>query len=172
MRKYWLRLEKGWGRWWTARSEHSEFRRVYYFEIMQKSSVSRLLSLIISTVVIYQSAVVAPIINISLPVDAAAKFLRAIWPIFFALIGLLGVVGAMISRKERVGAAVNVATALSMAICYGLVPFINEARDSENLGVWKGLHAGTVTLTFITLIIQLWFLSRWYKLAPQGNLSH
>ena len=78
----------------------------------------------------------------------------------------------MISRKERVGVAVNVATALSMAICYGLVPFINEARDSENLGVWKGLHAGTVALTFITLIIQLWFLSRWYKLAPQGNLSH
>ena len=101
---------------------------------MQKSSVSRLLSLIIATVVIYQSAVVAPIINIYLPVDAAAKLLRAIWPIFFALIGLLGDVGAVISRKERVGADVNVATALSMAICYGFVPFINEARDSENLG--------------------------------------
>ena len=139
---------------------------------MQKSSVSRLLSSIIATVVIYQSAVVAPIINISLPVDAAAKLLRAIWPIFFALIGLLGVVGAVISRKERVGAAVNVATALSMAICYGLVPFINEARDSENLGAWKGLHAATVALTFLTLITQLGFVSRWRKLAPQGNLSH
>ena len=139
---------------------------------MQKSSVSRLLSLIIATVVIYQSAAVAPIINISLPVDAAAKLLRAIWPIFFALIGLLGVVGAVISRKERVGAAVNVATALSMAICYGLVPFINEARDSENLGVWKGLHAATVALTFLTLITQLGFVSRWHKLALQDNLSH
>ena len=139
---------------------------------MQKSSVSRLLSLIIATVVIYQSAAVAPIINISLPVDSAAKLLRAIWPIFFALIGLLGVVGAVISRKERVGAAVNVATALSMAICYGLVPFINEARDSENLGLWKGLHAATVALTFLTLITQLGFVSRWHKLAPQGNLSH
>ena len=136
---------------------------------MQINSFSRSLSVIIVTVLIYQSAIVAPAINIALPTDAAARMLRFIWPTFFALIGLLGLVGAILSKKHKVAAAVNVATVFSMATCYVLVPFINEARDSENLGVWKTLHAVTVALTFLSLVLQLGFTSRWYKSAPKRD---
>ena len=136
---------------------------------MQINSFSRSLSVIIITVIIYQSAIVAPAINIALPTDGAARMLRFIWPIFFALIGLLGLVGAILSKKHKVAAAVNVATVFFMVTCYMLVPFINEARDSENLGVWKALHAVTVALTFLSLVLQLGFALRWYKLAPKRD---
>ena len=136
---------------------------------MQKNSFSRSLSVIIITVIIYQSAIVAPAINIALPTDGAARMLRFIWPIFFALIGLLGLVGAILSKKHKVAAAVNVATVFFMVTCYMLVPFINEARDSENLGVWKALHAVTVALTFLSLVLQLGFTLRWYKSAPKRD---
>jgi hypothetical protein len=136
---------------------------------MQINSFSRSLSVIIVTVLIYQSAIVAPAANIALPTDAAAKMLRFIWPIFFALIGLLGLVNAILSKKHKVAAVVNVATVFSMATCYVLVPVINEARDSENLGVWKALHAVTVALTFLSLVLQLGFTLRWYKSAPKRD---
>jgi hypothetical protein len=95
--------------------------------------------------------------------------LRFIWPIFFALIGLLGLVNAILSKKHKVAAVVNVATVFSMATCYVLVPVINEARDSENLGVWKALHAVTVALTFFVFSSATWIYFKMVQISSEAG---
>ena len=132
-----------------------------------KFSFNRALSVTIATIIVYQSALVAPAINIALEVKPAAILLRFIWPIFFALIGSLGLIGMITSRKQRVGLRVNLVTSLGMLVCYLLVPIINGAMDNDQMGLWKGLHITTVALTFVVLIFHLLYLFRWSK--PSKN---
>ena len=103
---------------------------------------------------------VAPAINIALEVKPAAILLRFIWPIFFALVGTLGLIGMIFSWKQKTGLRVNLATAVSMLICYLLVPVINGAMDNDQMGLWKSLHITTVALTFVTLILHLVYVFR------------
>ncbi|MBK1826884.1 DUF4149 domain-containing protein [Haloferula rosea] len=129
------------------------------------SPFARFLSVIIATIIVFQSAVVAPAINVALPVEPAAVLLRFIWPVFFSLIGILGLVGVVATRKQRAALLVNGATVLSMATCYFMVPVINAAMDQDNLGLWKALHILTVGLTFLCLILHLVYTFRWHKRA-------
>lgn len=125
-----------------------------------KFPFARVLSVTIATIIVYQSALVAPAINIALEVKPAAILLRFIWPIFFALVGTLGLIGMIVSWKQKTGLRVNLATAVSMLICYLLVPVINGAMDNDQMGLWKSLHITTVALTFVTLILHLVYVFR------------
>ena len=129
------------------------------------SSFARFLSVAIGTLILYQSAVVAPAINIALPVEPAAVLLRFIWPIFFALVGGLALVGMVTTRKHRAGLRVNLITTVSMVVCFLLVPVINGAKDADNMTLWKILHMVTVALTFVALILHLIYLFRSHKRA-------
>ena len=127
------------------------------------SSFVRFWSVSTATIILFQSAIVAPAINVALPVEPAAVLLRFIWPIFFALIGVMALIGVLMARKQRAGLVVNGATVLCMTVCYLLVPVINGAMDNDNLGLWKALHILTVALTFLVLVLQLGYLFRWYR---------
>ncbi|MEM9079246.1 MAG: hypothetical protein AAGC74_00975 [Verrucomicrobiota bacterium] len=124
---------------------------------------ARFLSAVISTLILYQCALVAPAINIALPVEPAAIMLRFIWPIFFALVGILGVVGVLASKTHKWARMVNLVTVLGMLVCYFLVPVINGAKDGDQMVLWKVLHMVTVALTFLSLILHLLFIFRWHK---------
>ena len=52
----------------------------------------RFLSVVVATLILFQSAIVAPAITVALEVEPAALMLRFLWPIFFALIGILGII--------------------------------------------------------------------------------
>lgn len=123
----------------------------------------RLLSVVVATLILFQSAIVAPAINLALEVEPAALMLRFLWPIFFALIGILGIIGVVTTRKQRTGLFVNGLTSLGMAVCYFLVPVINKAKDSDNMGLWNALHMITVGLTLVLLIAHLGYVFRWYR---------
>ena len=123
----------------------------------------RFASVVVATLILFQSAVVAPAINVALEPEPAALMLRFLWPIFFALIGILGIIGVVTARKQRTGLFVNGLTALGMAVCYFLVPVINKAKDSDNMGLWNALHMVTVGLTLVLLIAHLGYIFRWYR---------
>jgi hypothetical protein len=129
----------------------------------------RFLSVIIATLIVFQSGVVAPAINVALPVEPAAILLRFIWPIFFALIGSLGLVGVVTSRKHKAGLVVNGATVVGMTVCIFLVPVINAAKDEDAMALWRVLHMATVGLTFAALLLHLIFVFRWS--VPAANLG-
>jgi hypothetical protein len=133
--------------------------------VIDMSSFPRFLSVSIASIILFQSGIVAPAINLALPVESAAILLRFIWPIFFALIGVMALVGVVVARRQRAGLMVNGATVLGMVICFLLVPVINGAMDNDQLGLWKALHILTVALTFFALVLQLGYLFRWHRKA-------
>ena len=99
----------------------------------------------------------------AIDVKPAAVLLRFLWPVFFALIGVLGLVGAVTARKQKAGLIVNGATVSGMMVCFLLVPLINDANDNDHMGLWNTLHLFTVGVTFILLTMHLGYAIRWYQ---------
>ncbi len=119
-----------------------------------------MLSVAIAAVVIFQSAVVAPVANVSLSTESAALFLRFIWPLFFGVVGALSLVGLFASKNNKRGLLTHLFTLLSMVVCYALVSPINNAMDTDNLTLWTRLHLLTVGLTMLSLICHLILIFR------------
>ena len=122
----------------------------------------RMRSLIVITIVLFQSIVNAPVANISLDAEAAASFLRSIWPIFFVLVGVISITGTIKTNQVR-ARNINLITALCMIACIILVPRINLAMDAGNMTLWKILHMSTVGLTLVSLTLHIWYVVRWHR---------
>jgi len=120
-----------------------------------------MLSVVVATVVIFQSAIVAPVANVSLSAESAALFLRFIWPIFFGVLGALSLLGlVVVTKNNKLGRLTHLFTLLSMVVCYALVSTINNAMDTGNLTLWMRLHMLTVGLTMLSLIFHLILIFR------------
>ena len=119
------------------------------------------LSGIISGMILFQTSVVAPIVFTILDAESASKFLRKIFPRFFLVILLFGVLCLSISLflKDIQGIVVSFVTITSMSISYLVVPATNKARDEERSNTFRRLHTLTVVLTLFTLLANLsWLL--------------
>mgnify|MGYP001164121737 FL=1 len=126
----------------------------------------RMRSLVVITIILYQSFVIAPLANLSLAPESAALFLRSIWPIFFVLIGGIGVTG-VIQKNHTRARNINLITVVSMIACIILVPRINLAMDTGNIALWKILHMATVGLTLASLILHILFAVRWHHIHEE-----
>ena len=122
---------------------------------MKHTPLSLMLSVVVATVVIFQSAIAAPVANVSLSAESAALFLRFIWPIFFCVLGALSLVGLIVTKNNKLGLRTHLFTLFSMVLCYALVATINNAMDTGNLTLWMRLHMLTVGLTMLSLIFHL-----------------
>ena len=127
---------------------------------MKYAPISLMLSVVVATVVVFQSAIIAPVANVSLPAESAALFLRSIWPIFFGVLGALSLLGLIVTINNKLGRLTHLFTLLSMVVCYALVSTINNAMDAGNLTLWMRLHMLTVGLTMLSLIFHLILIFR------------
>jgi len=124
-----------------------------------------LLSGIIISIILYQSALIAPAINELININEASVFLRFIWPKFFILISLMSLFSLIViifnkdsnSKKKYF----VITSFLTMLFCLILVPFINEAKDIDNGFLWSILHLITVILTLVTLIFNILIMTKW-----------
>lgn len=123
----------------------------------------RMRSLVVITIILFQSCVIAPVANLSLSPGSAALFLRSIWPIFFVLVGAVGVTG-VIQKNHTRARNINLITVVSMIACIILVPRINLAMDTGNMALWKVLHMASVGLTLASLLLHILFLVRWHHM--------
>ena len=116
-----------------------------------------LLSGIISGMILFQTAVVASVVFTTLDSENASKFLRKIFPRFFLIIFILGVVGLLISflYNNIHGYTVYGITSSAMIISYLVVPATNKARDENKSTTFRRLHTVTVVLTLFTLLANL-----------------
>lgn len=126
----------------------------------------RMRSLVVITIILFQSCVIAPVANLSLAPGSAALFLRSIWPIFFVLVGVIGVTGVT-QRNHTRARNINLITVISMIACIILVPRINLAMDTGNIALWKVLHMATVGLTLVSLILHILFAVRWHHIHEE-----
>ena len=120
-----------------------------------------ILSGVISGMILFQTAIVAPVVFTTLDAENASKFLRKIFPRFFMVIFILGISALMVSSVilSIQGIIIAAITAISMFISYLVVPATNKARDEERSTAFRRLHTLTVVLTLFTLLANLsWIL--------------
>ena len=120
-----------------------------------------LLSGVISGMILFQTAIVAPVVFTTLDSENASKFLRKIFPRFFMVIFILGISALIVSSifLSIQGIVIAAVTAISMIISYLVVPATNKARDEDRSSAFRRLHTLTVVLTLFTLLANLsWIL--------------
>ena len=122
-------------------------------------STSILISGIICGMILFQSAIVAPIVFKNLESEQAKVFLRTLFPRLFVVCAFLGLTSLFFSTywgKTSVASyVVTVTTFVAMTICYTIVPATNRARDAENHQQFAKLHKVSVYLTMTVLLINL-----------------
>ncbi|MDC3012221.1 DUF4149 domain-containing protein [SAR86 cluster bacterium] len=121
------------------------------------NSLLILLSGIISGMIIFQSALVAPTIFNILSEEQAGPFLRKIFPKLFLTITLLGIFSFVIAifNEKLLITLIPLTTAILMTICYSLVPMTNRARDDGNAKLFSRLHFVSVSLTVFVLLTNI-----------------
>ena len=120
-----------------------------------------LLSGVISGMILFQTAIVAPVVFTTLDSENASKFLRKIFPRFFMVIFILGISSLIVSSVflSVQGIVIAAVTTISMIISYLVVPATNKARDEDRSSAFRRLHTLTVVLTLFTLLANLsWIL--------------
>jgi|TARA_B110000483_G_C18149237_1_gene524704 hypothetical protein len=118
-----------------------------------------LISGIISGIIIFQTAIVAPSIFKSLDSSQASPFLRTIFPKLFRVVAVLGAIALVIIFVFEIGSIskylIFTASFGLPLICGAIVPATNAARDSGNDKNFKILHTISVLLTMLVLILNL-----------------
>ena len=124
-------------------------------------SLQILLSGLISGVILFQTAIIAPSVFKVLSSNNAGPFLRTVFPKLFMFVAVLSMVGLILSliSSNTLGLIIFFGSLLSMLICYFIVPVTNRARDEGNDNAFKRLHTISVVLTMIVLLSNLLWVS-------------
>ena len=100
-------------------------------------------------IIVFQSAVLAPLVFSQLKDGSSGPFLRALFPRFFLILAGLNLATALssyfgdFSRGAILGC---IALALAL-VAYALIPGTNRARDEGRTAAFKRLHLASVLLT-------------------------
>ena len=100
-------------------------------------------------IIVFQSAVLAPLVFTQLKGGASGPFLRALFPRFFLILATLGLgsaLGSYFGGFDRGAVLGGIALILAL-IAYGLIPSTNRARDEGRKKPFKVLHLASVLLT-------------------------
>ena len=111
--------------------------------------------------IILQVAIIAPSMFRTLDMENFGKAIRAIWPKFFAMIAILGVLSfAVVYFDGELSVYHSVIAILSIilaSICYAIIPATNRATDNGDHKTFKFLHRISVSFTIVLLIINIAF---------------
>ena len=100
-------------------------------------------------IIVFQTAVLAPLVFTQLKDGASGPFLRALFPRFFLILAALGLGSALSSYLgdfDRGTAPGTIALILAL-IAFVLIPSTNRARDEDRKKAFKALHLASVLLT-------------------------
>ena len=129
------------------------------------NKVPYLISAIIIGLIIYQSGFIAPSINKIIDKDNASIYLRFIWPKFFLIIAFLSIVSFIViyflDENQLYPKYLSLGSFVLMILSYLLIPFINNARDSENNSLFFYIHLLSMIFTLITLIVNVLIIKFW-----------
>ena len=116
-------------------------------------------------VILYQSLMIAPSVNKLLTTQDASVYLRYIWPKFFIIISILSFISIVLiiynSPDQKVAKILALSSFLLMVLCYVIIPFMNDAKDNGKESIFIFLHAASMIMTLITLIINFFIITCW-----------
>ena len=121
-----------------------------------------IISSIISSIILFQSFFIAPSINKLIDNKESSKLLRYVWPKFFLLISFFSMVSIIVIHINNIKIqSSKLLYTLSFAFmlsCYLVTPLINKAKDNSQMRLWNMLHISTISLTLLTLIMNLFIM--------------
>ena len=124
-----------------------------------------ILSGVIIGIILYQSLLIAPSINKLLSTQDASIYLRYVWPKFFITIGAISLISWILilnfSPDQSTAKIISIISFILMIICYVLIPYMNSAKDSANDSFFIFLHATSMILTLVTLLINIFLIVKW-----------
>ena len=124
-----------------------------------------ILSGVIIGIILYQSLLIAPSINKLLSAQDASIYLRYVWPKFFIIIGVISLISWILilnfSPDQSTAKIISIISFILMIICYVLIPYMNSAKDSANDTLFIFLHATSMILTLVTLLINIFLIVKW-----------
>ena len=124
-----------------------------------------ILSGVIIGIILYQSLLIAPSINKLLSAQDASIYLRYVWPKFFIIIGAISLISWILiqnfSPDQNTAKIISIISFILMVICYVLIPYMNSAKDSANDTLFIFLHATSMILTLVTLLINIFLIVKW-----------
>ena len=124
-----------------------------------------ILSGVIIGIILYQSLLIAPSINKLLSAQDASIYLRYVWPKFFIIIGASSLISWILilnfSPDQNTAKIISIISFTLMVICYVLIPYMNSAKDSANDTFFIFLHATSMILTLVTLLINIFLIVKW-----------
>ena len=112
-------------------------------------------------IIVFQSAVLAPLVFTQLKDGSSGLFLRALFPRFFLILAALGLGSALASYFggfDRGGVLGGIALVFALT-AYALIPSTNRGRDEDREKAFKFLHLASVLLTLGIGISNLLVLS-------------
>jgi len=121
-------------------------------------SITLIIASVISGLILFQSFLVAPSVNKLLEQKGASIFLRYIWPKFFLLISLLSLTSLLFElyiNSSTIIIVFSFIVFILMLVCFIITPSINKAKDNSKKQLWTILHLGTVLITLIVLILNI-----------------
>ena len=124
-----------------------------------------ILSGVIIGIILYQSLLIAPSINKLLSAQDASMYLRYVWPKFFIIIGAISLISWILilnfSPDQSTAKIISIISFILMIICYVLIPYMNSAKDSADDTLFIFLHATSMILTLVTLLINIFLIVKW-----------
>ena len=117
-------------------------------------NINTLLSGIIVGMVVFQSAIIAPTIFVTLDEQNAGKIIRKIFPRLFKLIVLISLImtiNSFIIGNSFFLKMIYVSTFIFMTINFLIIPTTNKSRDEGNDKKFKFLHTISVLTTMLIL---------------------
>ena len=122
-------------------------------------------SSVIIGIILYQSLLIAPSINKLLNTQDASLYLRYIWPNFFIIVGVISLISWILilnfSPDQNTAKIISITSFILMVVCYVLIPYMNSAKDSANDTYFIFLHAISMVLTVVTLLINIFLIVKW-----------
>jgi hypothetical protein len=125
------------------------------------TNVPVLLSGLSAGVILFQTAIIAPTVLRGLGTDHAGPFLRKVFPKFFVMLAIIGIINTSISAASGLSDHVwiGLTTFVLASVSYLLIPMTNRHRDEGNESSFKRLHRASVLMTVGMLIINLCSIS-------------
>ena len=107
-------------------------------------------------IIIFQTAIVAPILALELKGNVFSSVVRTIWPRFFLSLAIASGCGLLVETFTNGSSIVRI-TVLSITIilptiCYGLIPATNAATDAGRERRFRTLHITSIVLTIFSLL--------------------
>ena len=109
-------------------------------------------------IMVFFTVAVAPTIFVVLPQEWASIYVRSFFPKYYLFLGLTTAAAAALAGSFLVQTSLAAVAAVFFLSRFWLTPQVNRARDNQQSRRFKQLHATSVALNLVQLIVFVWVL--------------